>query len=621
MPFGYTEMRDMTLDPNTSNAMHALREHLPAAFDTLGLEASPDFRTWMHALDVKLLPKLNPEFPLVIAICGGGSAGKSTLFNTLVGRAVSPMGGRAGLNRRVLAALNDRHVQQAGLLAYLAQAFGGQLQPLEDAQQLTVPGDPLYCCTPEALSNVVLLDTPDIDTGARGTYANRELARQSLESADAFIYIFTNATYNNRDNTDFIAHLLTSLGTRPCFLVYRVYPSFTDDEVREHAGTVALNLYRKDPQRHVLGVFRADEDNLVAAGQAPVTLRALDSDARDLRSALADLDAGHMRRQLMRAMMVDAVRQARCMHEQIQASRTQLKEYSAALETAQRSAVQQALSHFPTDQVLRRFADIWVAGDPAHIKVMRQTGRVVEFPLKIVLSAVRHLRRMPTTGDSADAGELPGQLQMDLLQAANALYGKTVGTHISGGTVQVQVPAAVRNAQELLRQKDWKATLTHIRAQEELILRWSSQLEKDLKALADTLRQRMGLMDQIRQTFSALLNVIPTTAAITYILHTADPAGAVGIKVKLTGLLGLNDLYALIAIPATAGMKNADQRQLEQLLAPVARTWLAHKLTAVQTLFEEQITGPILSEARAAADETDRLVKSIDDALAALKEI
>jgi hypothetical protein len=617
-------MSDMTLDPSTSNAMHALREHLPAAFDTLGLEASSDFRTWMHALDVKLLPKLNPEFPLVIAICGGGSAGKSTLFNTLVGRAVSPMGGRAGLNRRVLAALHDRHVQQAGLLAYLAQAFGGQLQTLEDAQQLTVPGDPLYCCTPEALSNVVLLDTPDIDTGARGTYANRELARQSLESADAFIYIFTNATYNNRDNTDFIAHLLTSLGTRPCFLIYRVYPSFTDDEVREHAGTVAHNLYPHDPRRHVLGVFRADEDNRVAAGQAPVSLRALDGNARDLRGALADLDAGQMRRQLMRAMMVDAVGQARGMHEQILASRRQLKEYRAALETAQRSAVQQALSHFPTDQVLRRFADIWVEGDPAHIKVMRQTGRVVEFPLKIVLSAVRHLRRLPTaSGDGAGnaAGELPGQLQMDLLQAASALYGKAVGTDISGGAVQVRAPAAVRGAQALLRQKDWKATLTHIKAQEELILSWSSQLEKDLKALADTLRQRMGLIDQIRQTFSALLNVIPTTAAITYILHTADPAGAAGIKVKLTGLLGLNDLYALIAIPATAGMKNADQRQLEQLLAPVARTWLAHKLTAVQTLFEEHITGAILSEARTAADETERLVKLIDDALGALKEI
>jgi nicotinamide riboside kinase len=64
-------------------------------------------RAWTHALDVKLLPKLHPDFPLVVAICGGGSAGKSTLFNSLVGRPVSPMGGRAGLNRRVLAALNE----------------------------------------------------------------------------------------------------------------------------------------------------------------------------------------------------------------------------------------------------------------------------------------------------------------------------------------------------------------------------------------------------------------------------------------------------------------------------------------------------------------------------------
>ena len=129
------------------------------------------------------------------------------------------------------------------------------------------------------------------------------------------------------------------------------------------------------------------------------------------------------------------------------------------------------------------------------------------------------------------------------------------------------------------------------------------------------------LLDQLRQTFAALLNVIPATAAITYILHTGDPAGAVGIKIKLTGLLGLHDLYALIAIPATAGMKKADQRQLEQMLAPVAQTWLAHKLTAVQALFEEQITGDVLSQAHAAAERADALLARVETDLSGLKEI
>ena len=78
----------------------------------------------------------------------------------------------------------------------------------------------------------------------------------------------------------------------------------------------------------------------------------------------------------------------------------------------------------------------------------------------------------------------------------------------------------------------------------------------------------MGVWDRMRQTFAALLNVLPATAAVTYVLSTGDPVGATGIKIKLTGLLGLKDLYALIAIPATAGLKKADQKQL----AHVTRT-------------------------------------------------
>ena len=139
--------------------------------------------------------------------------------------------------------------------------------------------------------------------------------------------------------------------------------------------------------------------------------------------------------------------------------------------------------------------------------------------------------------------------------------------------------------------------------------------------LADQLRSRMGLLDQIRQTFAALLNVIPATAAITYILHTGDPVGAAGIKVKLTGIFGIKDLYALIAIPATAGMNRADRRQLEMLLGPVAATWLEHKLEAVQTLFEKQITGQMMAQARSAKEQAQILIPALESALSVCREV
>ena len=93
------------------------------------------------------------------------------------------------------------------------------------------------------------------------------------------------------------------------------------------------------------------------------------------------------------------------------------------------------------------------------------------------------------------------------------------------------------------------------------------------------------MWSKIRQTFSAFLNVVPATVAVTYILSTGDPVGAVGIKVKLTGLFGLHDLYALVAIPATTGLKRADQKQLDDMLGPIVRTWLNNKLKEVKESF------------------------------------
>ena len=151
------------------------------------------------------------------------------------------------------------------------------------------------------------MDTPDFDTGARGQYTNRELALQSLETADIFIYIFTNSNYNNRDNTDFIAKALTGIGLRKCYLVYRVYPSFTDQEVMEHASTVAGNLYGENANDHILGIFRADEDNAVAAGEQLMSLRPLRENDTSLFDAIGSIKPQRLRMDLYSSILADVI--------------------------------------------------------------------------------------------------------------------------------------------------------------------------------------------------------------------------------------------------------------------------------------------------------------------------
>jgi hypothetical protein len=618
-PNDYGKLLGMEISAQTIEALAVLRDCLPRAAADLNLDFGEGFDHWRRTLDRKLLPRLGPGFPLVAAICGGGSAGKSTLFNTLAGRAVSPTGGRAGLNRRVLIGATRNQKDPQALMASLTQAFGVAPQPLQEEAELLTPGDPLYCTLTGLPAGVVLLDTPDIDTGAAGVYANRDLARLSLEVADLFIYIFTNTTYNNRDNTDFLARMFTGMGRRPCYLVYRVYPSFSDDEVREHAQTVTDHIYgpAAPAEENVLGVFRADEDNGVAAGEHGLMLKPVAGGQAGLSEALAALDPVPLRARLLGAMFEEAVHQAAGMGGRVRELESHLDQYARALEAAQEQSVRTALSHFPADRVLRHFAKIWLQSDPAHIRWMRRTGRVIEWPLKTVVKAVHHLNKENQKPPApTEEAALERQVEMDLLTAANTLYQKCLDTRLSLGNRSVFAPDVVQPAQAELAGKPWQPVLEGILDQKEEILSWSSHLERELGGLADELRGRMRLMDQIRQTFAALLNVIPATAAVTYILSTGDPVGAVGIKVKLTGLFGLHDLYALIAIPATAGMSKADRKQLDQLLAPLARTWLANKFKVVQALFETHISGRIFDCARTAGTHTAELVARIEQALA-----
>ena len=120
-------------------------------------------------------------------------------------------------------------------------------------------------------------------------------------------------------------------------------------------------------------------------------------------------------------------------------------------------------------------------------------------------------------------------------------------------------PAVLVEAQERLRGRDFPALLEAVLARRDEVGDIGRDTDADLRALADRFRRRMGVWDRVGQTFWAALNVLPATAAVTYVLSTGDPVGAAAIKVKLARLFGLKDLYALVAIPVTRGVKQAER--------------------------------------------------------------
>ena len=621
------------MEPAFYNALINLKEGIPGLAQLLKFGDGSDIASWINIVEAKLIPRFSSDFPIVAAICGGGSSGKSTLFNSLSGERLAPAGGRAGMNRRVLFSVPETLVAQNRVVSDLAEPFKSDLQPLKDSADLTHPGNPLYVINRSGPKDLVLLDTPDFDTGARGEYINRDVTRLALEASDIFIYIFTNSNYNNRDNTDFMSQMLTGIGSRKCFLIYRVYPSFTDQEVREHAMTVAGGIYGDDAEKNLLGIYRADEDNRVAAEKRFMKLRPVPADGLDFLSALAAIEALELRVELHASILKDVLKKAENLLGDAEHSLTALRLYLDAFQTAQSQYVHEALKHFPMDRVMKRFAKIWAKTDPAHIKFMRKTGNVIEFPLKVLFGAAGWTKDRLTSGKAvpADSGDFNKKLEEDLVTAVTSLHAQAIGPQITvtgslndpvvkrmsemvdrirvqrsyadsqnpraESTDQDQVlrffvdtHPSVFPEQKRLRDQEFRSMLQTILSQKDELVDIPKDMLADLKDLADRFRSKMGVWSKISQTFWASLNVLPATAAVTYVLSTGDPIGAAGIKVKLTGLFGAKDLYALVAIPVTTQLKKADQQQLKTMLGPIAQAWFNHKLKKVQQLFEETIT-------------------------------
>ncbi len=658
-----------------NNLLKKLDLEINRLANKLCLPDEDELASWSKVIRSKLLPKLGEKYPLAVAICGGGSAGKSTLFNFLAQARLSPVGGRAGINRRVLLAFNNTCLDQNHFLETLFMPYKGIPEKLNKQKELLKPGPPLYTTKSSIPNNLILIDTPDFDTGRLGKFDNRELAHQALESADLLIYIFTNSNYNNQENTRYLSQILTKIGKRKSFLVYRVYPDFKNQEVIEHALKVARNIYGADYKNYLLGIYRCDEENAAALDSKLLNLRSINyikDDKRNdekilLSEKLKNLNPAELRAELLQTAFTDILDKARQIYFEAVNSRNDLQVYFNILQVIQSNGVKKALSHFPMNALLKRFAEIWLEGDPAYIRIMRQTGYLVELPYKAIIKSARWIKK--GFGEPIKPPlpkEFSDQVEKDLIKAANDLYQQIINDkliikldsndpadkqpdkqmdaltncirdfkknhdgpdadlfkqEINGKTVlQIPIHLSIIKTQEKLKARNWQDILNGILAQKGKIISISKQIENDLKAQADNFRNQMNITDKVREALAAVLNVLPASVAITYILATGDPIGATGLKVKLTGLFGIKDLYALIAIPATAGMKEADRKQLESLLAPVAATWLNKQIKELKLLFNTELTGEIYDKAGQTLDETEVLLQDVEKMINELREL
>ncbi|MEZ6064431.1 MAG: GTPase domain-containing protein [Planctomycetaceae bacterium] len=151
-------------------------------------------REWYELIARKLLPQLTDDSYLVVAVVGGTNIGKSVVFNHIAGARASATSPLASGTKHPTLLVRGEFVDTHDL----EQIFPGfELQPWTQAEEaLREEGAHqlfwrVSAATPE---NLLVLDTPDIDSDAR---INWERADSIRRCADVLIAVLTQQKYND----------------------------------------------------------------------------------------------------------------------------------------------------------------------------------------------------------------------------------------------------------------------------------------------------------------------------------------------------------------------------------------------------------------------------------------
>ncbi|QSQ22284.1 GTPase domain-containing protein [Pyxidicoccus parkwayensis] len=254
---------------------YTLRTSLASALDALPaperFPEAPDAdaaRRLAERLRRDLLPRLgSADAPLLlVAIAGPNNVGKSTLFNALVGAALSPARPEGGLTKQCLAAAHPE-TWTGALKDFLTRRYDTVPVPSGDMAPVDQPGPAgrLYLVLSDAVPRgLLVMDTPDFDSVYRD---NRERAEALLVTVDALVFVVSRQTYQNAALVDF---LRAAVGHgRPYLLVY-------NEATREEVARGHLDKLASDVGHPPLARYLAPHQPEVEAGLKPLATEPLD---------------------------------------------------------------------------------------------------------------------------------------------------------------------------------------------------------------------------------------------------------------------------------------------------------------------------------------------------------
>jgi hypothetical protein len=264
-----------------------LREREPAALRAL------------EVLERDLLPRsAGGDVYMVCGVVGPNNAGKSALFNALVGREISPSLPAGGATRRLVGAagpaLLERLTADPAAARFHLRPTAGPAGALQAALRPAADPAELLVVEEAALpAHLLLIDTPDFDSILKD---NRVASESLLAVADLVIAVVTRHSYQNREVVQFLESWLQH--GRPWMLVYN--EAMSEAVARAHLAKLVADVGTPP-----LATFWAPHNLAVQEGTQALRAVRVDAD----RAAAAPLPAdGDLRTLLFDEQRVAAVK-------------------------------------------------------------------------------------------------------------------------------------------------------------------------------------------------------------------------------------------------------------------------------------------------------------------------
>ena len=151
-------------------------------------------RDWFDLLTRKLVPQLSDGAYLIVAVVGGTNIGKSVVFNHIAGFRASASSPLASGTKHPVCLVPTGFAEQHDLRA-MFPAFELRSWTSGDEALLSIDTHCLFWRTHEAVpKNLVILDTPDVDSDALINWQRADAVRQA---ADVLVAILTQQKYND----------------------------------------------------------------------------------------------------------------------------------------------------------------------------------------------------------------------------------------------------------------------------------------------------------------------------------------------------------------------------------------------------------------------------------------